>query len=510
MANPDLEIARDMARLWDNPLGHVLYSYRWGLDDLRAFVGPDVWQIDFLDWWGDEIRARGFDGTKSVLPIRATTRAGHGVGKSGLVGWIVKFIMDTRPHCKGIITANSSNQLETKTWPEVVKWHNRSITRNWFKVTASRGSLRMAHHQHPTTWRCDAIPWRKEQPEAFAGQHAVDSTSFYINDEASAIDRAIFEVQDGGLTDGEPMQFLFGNPTRNNGYFYDTHMNSKIKRLYQSFKVDSREALIPNKEKLAQDIETYGFDSDYIRVKIRGEFPAQSTDQFISTATVERARRIEPRALATDPVIWGVDVARKGGDETTIYKRRGKDARTWPPLHLLPSAGRKDWLMHVAGMIAEMAEKERPDVIFVDGGGVGGGLIDRLNQLQVPGVVEVLFGGKSPSARYRNRGSYMYGIMRDWLEDGGAIPDDDLLQAQLTMREYFYDPVTSAIMLESKDQMIAREGVAGGLSASPDRADGLALTFAYPVGPREADKTARELQGRASSRTNDAVYTPDM
>lgn len=104
----------------------------------------------------------------------------------------------------------------------------------------------------------------------------------------------------------------------------------------------------------------------------------------------------------------------------------------------------------------------------------------------------------------------MYGIMRDWLEDGGAIPDDDLLQAQLTMREYFYDPVTSAIMLESKDQMIAREGVAGGLSASPDRADGLALTFAYPVGPREADKTARELQGRASSRTNDADYLPNM
>lgn len=508
-SSEDMQLAEIMGGLHANPLGFVLFNYHWGAGDLEHHHGPDLWQIDFLEAWGEDIAARGFDGSSSVLPMRYTTRAGHGVGKSGLVAWIVDFIMSTRPHSKGIVTANSSPQLETKTWAEIAKWHKRGITSRWFNLYASRGSLRRVHKQHPTTWRCDAIPWRKETPEAFAGQHAVDSTSYYINDEASAIERNIFETQDGGLTDGEPMQFLFGNATRPSGYFYDTHMNPRISKLYRSFKVDSRDALIPNKAKLAQDVATYGEDSDYIRVKIRGEFPSQGTDQFIAMSAVEKARRREPAPLITSPVIYGVDIGHKGGDETTIYRRRGNDAKTLAPVILRPNADRRDWLMHVAGKIAELALVDQPDAIFIDGGGVGAGVPERLVQLNVPNVHPVLFGSKSPDSKYRNRGSYMYGMMRDWLEDNGAIPDDDVLQTQLTTREYFYDK-DNKIMLESKDEMREREGTTGGGHASPDRADGLALTFAMPVGPRDVEKTRQQLRGVPPSDNEDASYRPTM
>ena len=339
----DIQLAGEIAQFFDNPLGFVLFNYHWGEGDLEHHFGPDLWQIDFLEEWGQDIRKRGFDGSSSVLPMRYSTRAGHGVGKSGLVAWIVDFIQSTRPHSKGIVTANSSPQLETKTWAEIAKWHKRGLTGRWFNLYASRGSLRRVHKQHPTTWRCDAIPWRKEVPEAFAGQHAVDSTSFYINDEASAIERNIFETQDGGLTDGEPMQFLFGNATRNQGYFYDTHMNPRISKLYKCFKVDSREALIPNKAKLKQDVETYGEDSDFVRVKIRGEFPKYDYATFIDIATVEAARRRIPNFTPYSPVIYGVDIGHTGGDETVIYRRRGNDAKTLPPIILRPNGPRLEY-----------------------------------------------------------------------------------------------------------------------------------------------------------------------
>ena len=69
--------------------------------------------------------------------------------------------------------------------------------------------------------------------------------------------------------------------------------------------------------------------------------------------------------------------------------------------------------------------------------------------------------------------------MRAWLKTG-AIPDDPELKAELTGREYGFD-LHNAIRLEKKEDMKKR-----GLS-SPDNADGLALTFAYPVADLPAE-----------------------
>jgi hypothetical protein len=123
--------------------------------------------------------------------------------------------MSTRPGCKGTVTANTFPQLETKTWAQTQKWFKLLITADWFDVTA-----RSIHrHGEKESWSCSAQTCRDENSESFAGQHAADSTSFYVFDEASNISDAIFEVAEGGLSDGEPMIFLFGNPTRSTGKF---------------------------------------------------------------------------------------------------------------------------------------------------------------------------------------------------------------------------------------------------------------------------------------------------
>jgi len=136
--------------------------------------------------------------------------------------------------------------------------------------------------------------------------------------------------------------------------------------------------------------------------------------------------------------------------------------------------------------VAAAYQEHRADAVFVDGGGVGGGVVDRLRQLGVP-VVDVQFGAKSDNnygavesgIAYANKRAEIWGSLREWLAHG-AIPDDAQLQAELTGPQYgFVDREgRNAILLESKKDMKGR-----GL-ASPDLADALALTFAYPVVPR--------------------------
>ena len=143
--------------------------------------------------------------------------------------------------------------------------------------------------------------------------------------------------------------------------------------------------------------------------------------------------------------------------------------------------------MTVAARVAEEARKYQCDQIFVDGGGVGGGVIDRLRQLRHDNVVEVNFGSKpirnqngqdASMSVYFNRRAEMWGLMKEWLE-GGAIPNDPELISDLTNVEYGYRLLEGrdAIQLERKEDMRSR-----GL-ASPDIGDALALTFAMPVEP---------------------------
>jgi hypothetical protein len=96
------------------------------------------------------------------------------------------------------------------------------------------------------SWRVLAQSCREENSETFAGQHAADSTSFYVFDEASAIPDKIFEVAEGGLTDGEPMIFLFGNPNRNTGKFQRVTFGVERDRWIRH-SVDSRTSRFTNK-----------------------------------------------------------------------------------------------------------------------------------------------------------------------------------------------------------------------------------------------------------------------
>jgi hypothetical protein len=142
--------------------------------------------------------------------------------------------------------------------------------------------------------------------------------------------------------------------------------------------------------------------------------------------------------------------------------------------------------------VAECVREWHANAVFVDGGGVGGGVVDRLRQLGVD-VIEVQFGAKADRVSmteerpaYVNKRSEMWGNMREWLA-GGSIPDDPEIRADLVGPQYTFVVADGrdAIALERKRDMKLRA------LASPDLGDALACTFAYPVMPREPADAGR-------------------
>jgi len=850
--SPDEELADLLAEFYADPLGHVIFSYPWDTeksiqlvdwysDDLKTLIpvenndkkvsvwdlmepyrkrfpnvrfGPDWWACDFLDEVGREVKKRGFDGRKAVAPIQMATLSGHGIGKSVIVAWLIKWILDTRPLSKGIVTAGTADQLRTKTWAEVGKWHKMSLTSHWFDYSSGRGSMSLAANRTDARgqslkeqWRCDAQTCREENSDAFAGLHAANATPFYIFDEGchddqtevmtetgwkpfaalasadrlltpegwqtpshlhvahrkgtmlsiekrglslcvtpnhdmygrsqkgvlkkvqaqdvsesgliaprtvewsapdvgvtddeiqlaawyyseghlisntyeckvreqkapeffgfgitnnvdhgisdlldrlglkwskngnqwlvydreraaafaqrgrtcldkapptemlalsqrqlrvfldiyatgdgyrhrqqtilytssrkmadvlhamavlagynasltrralagkrswikdhwatssadgwvvslsetgegahlkrsvfkpieydgmvycatvpagllltrrngtvlwsgnSAVPDKIYEVREGGTTDGEPMTFDFGNPVRNSGRLFE-EAEGKLRHRYIVRHIDSRTVQITNKERIQQWIDDFGEDSDFVKVRVRGRFPSAGSLQFIPTADVEEAMR---RPLFLDrsaPLIIGVDVARFGDDESVIYPRLGKDARSWAPI---PGKGRYRGLdtVQLVGKVIETVRNFRQlgkqvSALFVDGGGVGGGVVDQLRNLGY-NPIEVQFGGgATDKTTYRYKSDEMWGNLRDDLKAGLILPGDDnetggVLKEQLTQREYGYTKQGNKVHLEAKEDMKKR---LGGDFASPDVADALACTYAQEV-----------------------------
>lgn len=464
-----LQLIEDIASFRHDPLGFVLYAFPWGEGALKGKTGPRGWQKRILTRIGERLRSGEISQQEA---IQIAIASGHGIGKSALVSWIILWALSTFEDTRGVVTANTENQLKTKTWAEISKWHTLMIHRDWFEFTAT--AIYSRDTKHEKTWRVDMIPWSERNTEAFAGLHNEGKRVLVIFDEASAIPDKIWEVTEGALTDEntEILWFVFGNPTRNTGRFRECFGRFRHRWVHEQ--IDSRDVEGTNKEQLQKWVDDYGEDSDFVKVRVRGHFPSASSLQFIPTELVSKAMEREARSNITDPLVMALDVAR-GGDDNCVFRfRRGLDGRGIPPIRVPGSQVRDS--MRLVSLAIELLERHKPDAFFFDGTGVGGPVGDRIRQLGYP-VFEVQFGASSPDPRYANMRAFIWGKMRDWLENGGAIERDLIIETDLTSVEYGHNK-KDQLLLEAKDKMKER-----GL-ASPDDADALAMTFAYPVAPR--------------------------
>lgn len=491
-----------IAGYFDDPLGFVETVFPWGEagTSLHDETGPDEWQRDLLREVGERIR----NGASDSEALRFAVGSGHGVGKSALVAWLILWFISTRQNPQIVVTANTAAQLTGKTWRELAKWHKLMVHQAWFTWTATKFFMKGA----ADTWFASAVPWSKERAEAFAGTH--EKHVLLIFDEASAIVDEIWEVAEGALTTAGAMWFAFGNGTRNTGRFRECFR--RFRHRWSGRQVDSREAKKANKKQIAQWIEDYGEDSDFVRIRVRGDFPRAASSQFIGEDAVEaavgrfkaalRKKRdalgelaeqgaavmltVEDAEQQFAPLILSVDVARFGDDQTVVGLRRGN-------LFLVQDRWRGLDTMQVAARVAEIINAMDPDAVFIDENGVGAGVVDRLRQLGYE--IEGVLGQAKPldERKYFNRRVEMWDLMKLWLQRGGMIEEDDSFRDDLTAPEYGFDG-KGRFQLESKDDMKARN------LPSPDTADCLAMTFYMPVAPRQTPESVMaKLFAQASS-----------
>jgi len=471
-----------MTQLWspqvaDNPETFVLFAFPWGQKNtpLEHFKGPRAWQRRTLRRIAEHIKANR--GKVDMDALRRSVSSGRGIGKSALVSWLILWMLTTRIGSSVIVSANSENQLRTVTWGELTKWATMSINSHWWEPSATKlvpaawltDLVERDLKKGTRYWAAEGKLWSEENPDSYAGVHNHDGM-MVIFDEASGIPDGIWSVASGFFTEKilDRYWFAFSNPRRNTGYFFETFHGKRD--FWDGEIIDARTVEGTDKAVYDQIIAEYGEDSIQARVEVYGEFPAAGEDQFISPVVVEDAFKRERWKDMSAPIVIGVDPARGGMDSTVILVRQGRDVISIKRL-------KGEDTMSVVGHVIDAIEEFKPALTVIDEGGLGYGILDRLTEQRYK-VRGVNFGWKSKNpAAYQNKRAEMWGMMRDWLKTA-SIPVDRSLKNDLVgpMKKI---NSAGAIALEGKKDMKAR-----GL-ASPDAADALAVTFAFPVAQRE-------------------------
>lgn len=470
------ELREELGACTHDPLRFVLFAFPWGKGELSAYTGPQDWQRKILI----EIR----DGICTVNEaIQKAVASGHGIGKSALVAWIILWAISTFEDTRGTVTADTDTQLRTKTWPELAKWHQLFIARHWFTLTAT--SIFSAQKDHEKTWRIDIIPWDETNPEAFSGLHNKGKRVVVIFDEASAIHPKIWAATEGILTDAdtEILWFCFGNPTRNTGIFHSCFHS--LRHRWNPIHIDSRSVAITNKSQIAKWVADYGEDSDFVRVRVKGQFPKAEPDTLIPLDWIELAMaRSIPIEQRRGPVYLGVDVARYGDDDSCTCPKNGRETLPLRYVHGFDT-------MQVTGSVRQTikelaAENLRVIETHVDVIGLGSGVVDRLSEdgFNVIGI------NASETAideeQFVNVRAEMWYSARESLNPANpaamSLPKDERLAGDLSAIKILPPDSRGRKRIEAKEETKKR------LLRSPDAGDAYAmsvyrsyLTYAKPI-----------------------------
>ncbi len=478
--NPALLLERELFKsviaTTNDPYAFALLAYPWGQSgtDLEGESLRD-WQVDTLK----DMRDYLMKPDAREIPLGVAVSSGHGIGKSALIGIISDWGMSTCLDCRVVITANTEGQLKTKTAPEVNKWMQMSITADWFK----RGVMTIvsSDKRYEKSWRLDFIPWSAKNPSAFQGLHNRKKRIIFIMDEGSGIDDIIWETAEGALTDAdtEIIWIVFGNPMNSLGRFRECWRRHsatfQIKR-----KIDSRTVPGTNLKLFERWAKVYGEDSDFFKSRVKGQFPSQSAGQFMSDKMIEaaRARPLRKEQYNFAPVILSCDPAWTGDDMLVISKRQGLF------FEILNKIPYNDDDVHIANILARYESKYNAAQVFIDGGfGTGiysaGKSMGRVWRL-------VWFSAKSGRVDCMNKRAEMFVLAKEWLIDGGAIPDDDDLVEEMLA-------VETMATLDGKFRFAPKDAMKALIGRSPNCWDSLGLTFAYPVLMKDPVHTKQEV-----------------
>lgn len=402
---------------------------------------------------------------------RTCVSSGHGIGKTGFGADAIHWFIATRPHPAIVATANTETQLQTKLWRELSKINQTAENSDWFDWKTKSFTM----FKDPTQ-RAEAIAWSADNPEAFAGTHEEHVLGLF--DEASAIERIIFNVFSGAMTTAGARWLLLGNPTRNEGFFYDTcHGKLKARRtgdlgdgLWNSFVIPSWDSPFVDPQWVEDMRKQHGEESDEFRVRVAGLPPRFDAEQYIPREHVDAAMEREVDMFERWPLILGCDVGR--GDRSVIVARRGRVVL--PKVEILQGERTTDFARRIAEEINWYRDEEGLTAqVIIEELGMGVGVVETLQDM---GYAENTWGVNTGTKAYEpdlylNLRCEMYGMAKDWLEGNVMLPNTPELMEDLVVLKR-KPSANGKLRLETKDEM-RRRGV-----RSPDVGDAFALTFA--------------------------------
>jgi phage terminase large subunit len=424
-------------------------------------VTPDPWQEDVLE-------------ASVTHPLLAMT-ACKGPGKSATLAWIGWHRLMTRVNCRGIAISITSDNLADNLWTELAHWQQKSeILKGQFQWTASK----IFYKERPETWWLSARSWPRsgnpqQQADSLAGLHG--ESIFILMDESGGIPKSLLATAQAIQANGtDALLALAGNPTNQDSALGFAVLNQR--HLWKVTEItadpdDPKRTSRVSKEWAQQQIEAWGRDNPWVLVNVFGKFPPSGLNTLLTPDDVRESQRrnLKEEHYREFPLIFGVDVAAYGDDESVIFPRRGKIA--YAPLRM-----RNLSTIVGASHVSRMAQERQADSIQIDAtGGYGSAWLDGLQALGHTDALGVQFGGKAyQDKRYANKRAEILWNLCDWVKDGGMLPDVPEMVVGLSSMQYTYTR-DGRIQMEDKAQIKAR------LGRSPDLEDALACSFAHPV-----------------------------
>jgi hypothetical protein len=424
--------------------------------------GPALFAQEAL---GADPTEQQWEASKALVEKRRVSiRSGHGTGKSAFMAWCVLWFLCCYFPCKVPCTAPTSHQLADILWAEIAMWHRKMAERVpelavEFEWSSEKFYLKSHAHESFAVARTS----RPERPEALQGFHS--EFVLFLIDEASGVVEQVFQVAEGALSTDGAFVVMAANPTREDGYFFDSH--HKMRERWAALHWDGEQSPLVSRTYVDDMRLKYGEDSPVYQVRVKGNF-VTAVDGVIPLSLCEAARTRE--VAASGQRRWGLDPARFGDDSTALAKRHGnvqpEPTKEWHG---------KDTMQTVGLLKAEFdatPAAERPEVICIDVIGLGAGVVDRAKEIGLPVVGVNVAESASANDHYNRLRDELWFKGREWLEARDCrMADDDALVAELTTPKYTILS-SGKIKVEGKDELRKR-GV-----KSPNRADAWLMTFA--------------------------------
>lgn len=397
---------------------------------------------------------------RGEAPRRISVASGHGCGKDMILSVLIHWFLMTRKDAQIGATAPTADQLFDVLWKEIAVWHKRlplaiqplfTWGSSFFKMTES-----------PNTWFARARTARKESPEAMAGLHG--KHVLICGDEASGIYDEVYRAGEGALTNKDTLVILISNPTRLEGYFYDTHHSDKNN--WQTFQFSSIESPIVEPE-FAERIESkFGKDSDEYRFMVLGQFPkgGEMKNGWMPLFKKDDIKECEDTGFWLKNTMHGVDPSGEGKNKTVCVIRDGIKAKIVMTENISTPVG-------IAEKILTINEHYhvKPLNTIVDSFGVGADISMEIGASTGERIRPLNVGNKSSNERFLNIRAELYWKLKEWLSRGGKLVKNEMWKQLLTI--YYKRTMTGKIQIMSKAEMLKRGW------ESPDAADALSLSM---------------------------------